>query len=82
MEAEIVRDEALHTAHFVKKPRHTMQLDWYTFEYELKTRSIPAGQERARAGAPTGRDTTGRAAELEAAASEPAGSAEKSGLAA
>jgi cation diffusion facilitator CzcD-associated flavoprotein CzcO len=65
MEEEIVRDEALHTAHFVDKPRHTMQLEWYTFEHELKTRTIPAGQARAREGAPTGRDAAGRAAALQ-----------------
>src|ERR1700752_1760859 len=34
MEEEIVRDEALHMRHFVSKPRHTMQLEWYTFEHE------------------------------------------------
>ena len=66
MEAEIRRDEAFHTAHFVDKPRHTMQLEWYSFQHELNTRSIPAGQERARCGAPTGRDAAGRAAALEA----------------
>jgi len=64
MEAEIVRDEAFHTGHFVNKPRHTMQLEWYTFAHELQTRSIPAGQARARAGAPTGRAVAGRAAML------------------
>jgi hypothetical protein len=62
MEEEIRRDEAFHTGHFVNKPRHTMQLEWYAFEHELLTRSIPLGQERARAGATTGRDTAGRAA--------------------
>src|SRR5437588_1470808 len=67
MEEEIVRDEAFHTGHFVNKPRHTMQLEWYSYEHELKTRTIPAGQVRARAGAPTGRDTAGRAAALQAA---------------
>ena len=68
MEAEIKRDEAFHTAHFTNKPRHTMQLEWYTFEHELKTRSIPAGRRRARAGAPTGRESAGRAAALQASA--------------
>jgi hypothetical protein len=68
MEAEIARDEALHMRHFVNKPRHTMQLEWYTYEHELKTRSIPAGQARARAGAPTGRASAGRAAALESSA--------------
>src|ERR1700722_6958334 len=62
MEAEIRRDEAFHMAHFINKPRHTMQLEWYTFAHELRTRSIPAGQARARAGAPTGRAAVGRAA--------------------
>jgi len=45
--------------------RHTMQLDGYAFEHELKTRSIPVGQARARAGASTGRDTAGGAASLD-----------------
>src|SRR5437588_5225442 len=67
MEEEIVRDEAFHTGHFVSKPRHTMQLEWYSYEHELRTRTIPAGQDRAREGAPTGRDTAGRAAALQAA---------------
>jgi cation diffusion facilitator CzcD-associated flavoprotein CzcO len=66
MEAEIVRDEAFHTGHFINKPRHTMQLEWYGFQHELNTRSIPAGQARARTGAPTGRSSAGRAAMLEA----------------
>jgi Flavin-binding monooxygenase-like len=65
MEAEIVRDEAFHTGHFINKPRHTMQLEWYAFQHELNTRSIPAGQERARAGASTGRAAAGRAASLQ-----------------
>jgi thioredoxin reductase len=67
MVQEIRRDEAFHTGHFLNKPRHTMQLEWYGFEHELKTRSIPAGQARARSGAPTGRDAAGRAAALHAA---------------
>jgi hypothetical protein len=64
MEAEIPRDEAFHTGHFVDKPRHTMQLDWYAFERELKARTIPAGQARARTGARTGRSLAGRAADV------------------
>jgi hypothetical protein len=61
MEAEIKHDEAFHAGHFTNKPRHTMQLEWYSYERELLTRSIPAGQERARNGAATGRDSAGRA---------------------
>jgi cation diffusion facilitator CzcD-associated flavoprotein CzcO len=68
MEAEIIRDEAFHTAHFSHKPRHTMQLEWYSFQHELLTRSIPAGQARARAGAATGRDAAGRAERIETSA--------------
>ena len=64
---EIRRDEAFHMGHFTAKPRHTMQLEWYGFEHELKTRSIPAGQERARAGAATGRAAAGRAHSLQQA---------------
>jgi cation diffusion facilitator CzcD-associated flavoprotein CzcO len=75
MEAEIRRDEAFHTAHFVEKPRHTIQLDWYAFERELGTRSIPAGQARARAGAATGLSLAGRAASAHDAAAGEAGHA-------
>jgi cation diffusion facilitator CzcD-associated flavoprotein CzcO len=64
MEQEIVRDEAFHLGHFTDKPRHTMQLEWYGFQHELLTRSIPAGQQRARAGAPGGLASAGRAAAL------------------
>jgi len=67
MEEEIRRDEAFHTGHFTNKPRHTMQLEWYGFQHELLTRSIPAGQARARAGAATGLATAGRTAALNGA---------------
>ncbi len=60
MEAEIIADEAFHTGHFSAKPRHTMQLEWYSYKRELEHRTIPAGQARARAGARTGREAAGR----------------------
>jgi Flavin-binding monooxygenase-like len=66
MEREIVRDEAFHTAHFVAKPRHTMQLEWYSYKRELERRTIPAGQARARAGAPTGLQAAGRGGRTDA----------------
>jgi hypothetical protein len=66
MEDEIRRDDEFHTGHFIDKPRHTMQLEWYAFQHELNTRSIPAGQARARAGAPTGLAAVGRGAALSA----------------
>jgi len=68
MEAEIPRDEAFHRGHFADRPRHTMQLDWYAFERDLKTRTIPAGEARASAGAPSGRSLAGRAERLAALA--------------
>jgi cation diffusion facilitator CzcD-associated flavoprotein CzcO len=71
MEAVIPRDEAFHTGHFTNKPRHTMQLEWYSFQHELKTRSIPEGQARARAGAPTGLLLAGRTAAPSGAALVP-----------
>jgi hypothetical protein len=41
-----------------------MQLEWYGFQHELLTRSIPNGQARARTGAPTGLAAAGRGAAL------------------
>ncbi len=49
MEAEIRRDERLHVRHYSSRQRHTMQLDFNTYEYDLRKRVIPAGQARARA---------------------------------
>ena len=66
MREEIARDEEFHTGHFTEKPRHTMQLEWYSFQHELLTRSIPNGQERAKRGEKTGRDVAGRAKVIEA----------------
>jgi cation diffusion facilitator CzcD-associated flavoprotein CzcO len=49
MEAEIRRDEQLHVRHYSSRQRHTMQLDYNFYEYDLRKRVIPAGQARARA---------------------------------
>ncbi len=48
MEAEIKRDERRFVKHFNPRPRHTMQLDYYVYEHELRKQVIPEGQERAR----------------------------------
>jgi cation diffusion facilitator CzcD-associated flavoprotein CzcO len=48
MEAEIRRDERLHVRHYASRQRHTMQLDYYLYEYDLRKRVLPAGQARAR----------------------------------
>ncbi len=48
MEREIHADEHRFTRHYSKRPRHTMQLDYYVYEYDLRKRVIPEGRERAR----------------------------------
>jgi cation diffusion facilitator CzcD-associated flavoprotein CzcO len=47
MAAEIRRDERRDVRHYADRPRHTMQLDYYVYEHDLRTRAIPAGQKRA-----------------------------------
>jgi cation diffusion facilitator CzcD-associated flavoprotein CzcO len=49
MEAEIRRDERRHLRHYSARQRHTMQLDYYSYEYDLRKRVLPAGRQRARA---------------------------------
>jgi cation diffusion facilitator CzcD-associated flavoprotein CzcO len=51
MTAEIRRDERRYLRHYSSRPRHTMQLDYYVYEHDLRTRVVPAGQKRARASA-------------------------------
>jgi cation diffusion facilitator CzcD-associated flavoprotein CzcO len=48
LEAELRRDERRYLRHYSSRPRHTMQLDYYVYEHDLRTRVIPAGQRRAR----------------------------------
>jgi cation diffusion facilitator CzcD-associated flavoprotein CzcO len=50
MAREIRRDERRHMRHYSSRPRHTMQVDYYLYEHDLRKRVIPAGQARARAG--------------------------------
>jgi cation diffusion facilitator CzcD-associated flavoprotein CzcO len=49
MEAEIRRDEERDVSHYAARQRHTMQVDYYTYEYDLRKRVVPAGRQRARA---------------------------------
>jgi cation diffusion facilitator CzcD-associated flavoprotein CzcO len=49
MEAEIRRDEQRFVRHYASRPRHTMQLDYYVYEHDLRTRVLPEGQRRAAA---------------------------------
>jgi hypothetical protein len=48
MERQIREDERRHLRQYTDRPRHTMQLDYYLYEHDLRTRVIPGGQERAR----------------------------------
>jgi cation diffusion facilitator CzcD-associated flavoprotein CzcO len=48
MQREIRRDERRHIKHYNRRPRHTMQLDFYIYDHDLRKRVIPQGQERAR----------------------------------
>jgi len=50
MEETIQRDELIHNGGYTNRPRHTMEIEWYTYEHDLWTREIPAGRERAERG--------------------------------
>ena len=54
MEAEIRRDERQHVRHYSSRPRHTMELDYYVYEYDLRKRVVPAGQARRAGGGMNG----------------------------
>jgi cation diffusion facilitator CzcD-associated flavoprotein CzcO len=49
MEAEIRHDESVHVRHFSSRQRHTMEVDYPFYEYDLRKRVLPAGQARAQA---------------------------------
>ncbi len=50
MEETIKRDQLIHSGHYAERPRHTMQIEWYTYEHDIWTREIPAGSQRAAQG--------------------------------
>jgi cation diffusion facilitator CzcD-associated flavoprotein CzcO len=50
MEETIRRDEAIHNANYTSRPRHTMEIEWYTYEHDIWNREIPAGRERVANG--------------------------------
>jgi hypothetical protein len=66
MEETIRRDESIHTANYSDRPRHTMEIEWYTYEHDIWNREIPAGRERAEQGSAP--KLAGRALMAEAAA--------------
>lgn len=48
MEATIEADERVQNGGYADRPRHTMQIDWYLYEHDIRKRELPAGYERAR----------------------------------
>ncbi|MDN4160814.1 flavin-containing monooxygenase [Nocardioides abyssi] len=51
---EVIRaDDELYMGHMLDRPRHTHQLDYFVYEHQMRTKELPAGQERVRrVGAP------------------------------
>jgi cation diffusion facilitator CzcD-associated flavoprotein CzcO len=49
MERVIAEDVVKH-GQFADRPRHTMQIDWYIYEHDIRQSEMPAGAERARSG--------------------------------
>jgi hypothetical protein len=47
MRAVIAADEARFVGHFNDRPRHTQQVDYFTYEWEMRNRELPAGRDRA-----------------------------------
>jgi cation diffusion facilitator CzcD-associated flavoprotein CzcO len=50
MEQTIHSDEQFHNAAYTDRPRHTMEIEWYSYEHDLWTREMPAGRKRADQG--------------------------------
>jgi cation diffusion facilitator CzcD-associated flavoprotein CzcO len=49
MEREIARDERRYVRHYSDRQRHTMQLDYHVYAYDLRRRVVPQGVARAQA---------------------------------
>jgi cation diffusion facilitator CzcD-associated flavoprotein CzcO len=50
MRAAIRADQARYWGSVANRPRHTMQIDQYLYEDDMRRNEVPAGRERARAG--------------------------------
>ena len=48
MQRDIARDEAAN-GHYGKRARHTMQVDYYQYEWQMRRKEVPAGEKRAKA---------------------------------
>jgi len=64
MERIIADDARRWGGHYTDKPRHTQQVDYHLYEYEMRRKELPAGAQRARRLGPvalTGRGAAERA---------------------
>jgi cation diffusion facilitator CzcD-associated flavoprotein CzcO len=50
MEAGIEADDRLQNGGYTDRPRHTMQVDWYLYEHDIRAKELPAGRKRAACG--------------------------------
>lgn len=62
----IAADERKYVGHFVDKPRHTQQVDYWHYERNMRTRELPAGRRRVEKFGPV--QLAGRAGEAAGAA--------------
>jgi hypothetical protein len=50
MERTIKRDQERQFGQVIDRPRHTMQIDWYVYEHDIRNRELPAGRDRVAQG--------------------------------
>src|SRR3954447_3638061 len=50
MEETIRRDDEFHNGAYTDRARHTMEIEWYSYEHDIWHREIPAGRERVEQG--------------------------------
>jgi cation diffusion facilitator CzcD-associated flavoprotein CzcO len=48
METTITADEKRYVGHYADKPRHTQQVDYFDYEWRMRTRELPAGRRRVQ----------------------------------
>lgn len=47
MEQIITEDEQMYTGHVLDRPRHTQQVDFFTYERQMRVSELPEGRRRA-----------------------------------
>ncbi|TCJ97162.1 flavin-containing monooxygenase [Nocardia alba] len=52
MEATIDADEQMYLGHVVDRPRHTQQVEYFTYERQVRVQELPEGRARVRTGGP------------------------------